>query len=452
MPLGLLGIQAVGFLAQTVPVIIFFWNQIPEVFMKKTYEYCLKRSFQFLAVLLAGFLAVTFVCYHIRLDSYQIWADLYMMIAILIFALFFRSLLEIEWYKLLIPFLLGIQFEAVIVAINATVMTGVPDPVPLYTPYYTMNIILLLTADVFLLPLACLAARKMVRCNLAFIQGKTLKRGYIYVVLSVLVYILVSVALVPEMMINKLVYLLSILFCNLLTYFVYFSEVTLGKRQAQTEGQMYMANARYQMIQENIELTRRMRHDMRHQINALRAMYVRQDWKTMGEFLEESGKQLKELEDQAIVRGNLFLDTLLDYYYESAVKNGIRVEKDISVIHNFPFPVTDLTTLVGNCMENAIEACAEVPAQKRFIRVRVKERGPWLLFQVENSCRFDPSQNGAFHRWVNFLSGKRNGEYGIGLKSMDAVVEKYQGTLLCRREQEVFTVRFAIQAPAGGES
>lgn len=443
--------QAAGFIIQTVPAAVLMWVQIPGIYRKQPFGICCGKSCLFLVLLVPGFVTLTMASYFLGLDIFQYLADLYMIFAICCFMIYSRTFLDIDWKRYLLTSLLWIQYEAIIVMVTAALVSEYsPEILGIDLPYHPLNIRYLLLVNLVLFPPIYLVARKVIGKNLIHIRGRALLHGYFYVALSVSIFIFSSFFLRPEYLGQNLLFLGSILMCNIITYIVFFSEVSISRRQAQMEEQVHMIESRYRMMQKNMEMTRRIRHDMRHQINALKVLYEHQDWDGLGKFLWESEEQQKKVEDQESTAGHLFLNILLDYYRESAEKKGISMETEILVGRDHPFSMLDLTSLVGNCLENALEACEKIPKEKAFIRVRIRERDGSLLFWEENSCRcYDSEENSVFQGWTGFLSQKRRSGYGIGLKSMDDITKKYEGSLLCRQERGVFTVKAELKIPGG---
>ena len=80
----------------------------------------------------------------------------------------------------------------------------------------------------------------------------------------------------------------------------------------------------------------------------------------------------------------------------------------------------DITTIVSNVLDNAIEAVSELPEEKRNILFIIKEKMNCLVIHAENPYKnIEQSKN-------RFLSTK-NGHLGIGLKNIESVVNKYNG-------------------------
>ena len=95
--------------------------------------------------------------------------------------------------------------------------------------------------------------------------------------------------------------------------------------------------------------------------------------------------------------------------------------------------------VVGNLIENAVEACARGNGARAFIRIRGGLSGRNLMFIVENSYFEEPRRraNGAFY------SSKRAGD-GIGIESVRSIAAHYNGYCLFKAEDGVFQARVML--------
>ncbi len=94
-------------------------------------------------------------------------------------------------------------------------------------------------------------------------------------------------------------------------------------------------------------------------------------------------------------------------------------------------------TLVGNLLENALEACLRLPKEKhRFIRINCQFRGKLWVFCLENSY------DGIFRAEKGiFLTRKENRlRHGIGLESIKELVLRYEGSIDIYPLDDVFRV------------
>ena len=93
---------------------------------------------------------------------------------------------------------------------------------------------------------------------------------------------------------------------------------------------------------------------------------------------------------------------------------------------------SDLCVVVGNLMENAVEACERMPEGRRFIRVNSGLEHGILTLTVDNSFSGKIRKQGGA-----FLSSKRPGE-GTGISSVVAVAKKHGGNAWFEEKEVVF--------------
>jgi sensor histidine kinase YesM len=119
---------------------------------------------------------------------------------------------------------------------------------------------------------------------------------------------------------------------------------------------------------------------------------------------------------------NYAVNAVAAYYYGMAQQSGI--ETDVSLIVPMELEAnveSDLCVVVGNLMENAVEACARMESGRQFIHVGSKLQYGVLTITVDNSFA------GAVQkRDKSFLSSKREGE-GTGISSVAMVAKRHDG-------------------------
>lgn len=101
-------------------------------------------------------------------------------------------------------------------------------------------------------------------------------------------------------------------------------------------------------------------------------------------------------------------------------------------------PDTELFVLIGNLMDNAMEACMKLPEEERFIRIYIDVIKKQLYICVTNSTDGMPRRRGN-----HFLSDKQ-GNHGFGLLRIDEIVARHGGYLNCRAEDGVFATEVML--------
>lgn len=200
------------------------------------------------------------------------------------------------------------------------------------------------------------------------------------------------------------------------------------------ERQMEIQEERNNLLLANAEAVREQRHDLRHQYAVLRRFCDDQDYAALTTYLDTlvadipTGSQSRVCENHAV-------DAIVSYYAGLAEKSGISVTIGLSIPPNPPHIASkDLCIIIGNLLENAIEACSLMSEQdgRRFIRLSSKIQGDLLFLTMDNSFNGKVAM-----RDGEYVSHKRN-EIGTGLISIRSVAEKSGGKATFQTNGTVF--------------
>lgn len=200
----------------------------------------------------------------------------------------------------------------------------------------------------------------------------------------------------------------------------------------------------YEDLRQKIEQGRRYRHDMRHHLRVLEGLFDEAKSAEGLQYLSTLNGQLTKLEQETCCE-NPTVNAVLRFYIGRGREENCQVTVKADVPLTCPVDEIDLCVILANGMENAINACRS-NAQKadKWIRVSVMthENGN-LSIKIENPF----NQPVIFGR--DGLPKSRTGkQHGIGLKSVDAVVQKYEGILQCEANDGVFRLRVVLFKPA----
>lgn len=184
----------------------------------------------------------------------------------------------------------------------------------------------------------------------------------------------------------------------------------------------HQQKGQYQLSKETIELINHKCHDLKHQVQAIRAV---KDEKERETYLGKIEKSVQIY--SAIVRtGNEILDTILTEKSLICENSGIHINcvADGSLLA-FMNPV-DLYTLFGNALDNAIEAVRKLESkEKRVIDIMLYERQSFLMLQIVNPMCGEVK----FEDGLPLTTKAKNGYHGYGMKSMLHTIQKYEGHL-----------------------
>lgn len=205
-----------------------------------------------------------------------------------------------------------------------------------------------------------------------------------------------------------------------LTLSLAIKNVLSNKQNKELQSFMYMQKEQYDyQLQQSIAI-RRFKHDLTNHIGVLRELVNRKKLEEAKEYIDTMWNIQDEFELK-IHTGDSFLDVIMNYYLYIATKENIKFTVSGKVTTITYIEMFDITTLMGNVLQNAIEATKKTNAPK--IRVELIEHKNEIFIVVSNSVVEKINTNNNFFKTSKI--DKKN--HGFGFKNIIATVEKYQG-------------------------
>ena len=220
-----------------------------------------------------------------------------------------------------------------------------------------------------------------------------------------------------------LVVLIGLLYTNIIM--IYFTNKT--SEQAQLKKDFEIAEHHYAMQQEYYDQLRVQQEETRalwHDISKyLRASQVDKSDAALIEV-----QQMLDSISQVVDVNNRVVSVILNEYFQIAKDADVSIELDVLVPTELFVTAADLYVLLGNTLDNAIEACTELPKEQRRISLKLKKHNSMLYYEISN-----PYDEKHLHR-------ARGIYHGFGLKNVAKCVEKYRGKLDVSTSNGVFSV------------
>lgn len=163
------------------------------------------------------------------------------------------------------------------------------------------------------------------------------------------------------------------------------------------------------------------------------------------------GKDYVQLSDYKENTGNSIVDMLLHYKVNLMKKYGITLESHIEIPDDVDVDDTDLCVIVGNSLDNAIEAVKGLQKKEmKIISCDIIYRKGALVIRIENMYDGERKKDSK----GNYISTKKDdANHGIGLYSVKKIVEKYNGLLtICEDENRFLVQIFMYTTQAKGKS
>lgn len=190
----------------------------------------------------------------------------------------------------------------------------------------------------------------------------------------------------------------------------------------------------YEEVENMYAKMRGWRHDYRHHIQTMKVHAANGEYEEISRYLDMLDDDLTNVET-VIKTGNRMADAILNSKLSIAAKNGITVKAEAKIPVSLRVSELDLCIIIGNLLDNAIDACMELPVEKRLIRIYMEMKGNFLYLALTNTSGGKKKKN--------FRSTKGAG-HGFGISRMDAVVEKYGGYITRASEDEAFSTEVLL--------
>ena len=129
---------------------------------------------------------------------------------------------------------------------------------------------------------------------------------------------------------------------------------------------------------------------------------------------------------------NPVVNMVVGHYRALALQKDIRFQVRIQVPDQLSVADIDLSVILGNLLENAIDAAACGNQDERFIQFHMLCSGSMLAITVDNG----------FHGEIRkvdrrYVSSKPN-HSGLGLRNIEMIADKYEGGVEFTHDPHVF--------------
>lgn len=197
----------------------------------------------------------------------------------------------------------------------------------------------------------------------------------------------------------------------------------------------------YKDVIESHKETRRMWHDMNNHLLTIKSQLERGAPEKAADYVAELGNRIHVLFGE-MISANLEIDAILSEKFRKASAQGIKVTHNIMVGSDTGISSVDMSIMVGNAVDNAIEACERVEIGERFVDIVMRRDGMNFVMVIKNSMNKDsirPSRDG-------FRSSKqsRSENHGYGLYNINRIVDRYSGHMMTQVSDAVFELDIVI--------
>lgn len=239
----------------------------------------------------------------------------------------------------------------------------------------------------------------------------------------------------------NVIFLFIINFGALLIYYIMLMmDGQLAKNLQLEEEQHYrdLEHVAFQTLQERMEETRRMRHDLRHHIHMVNYYLEEKNYDKLQEYVNAYRESIPDMERIRFC-DNRIVNNIIFYFASQAMERKIDFQAQLVVAEQLSVTDHEIAVLLGNLLENALDACMEQKETERRIIVKGKGDARSLIFTIDNTCENEIKRN----KKGELLTTKPQGN-GIGVNSAKKIVDRYNGFFSADKRGEMFCVSFML--------
>lgn len=178
----------------------------------------------------------------------------------------------------------------------------------------------------------------------------------------------------------------------------------------------------YQSLESSNEEMRKIRHDLKNAFIALSGYLDIGDVNAAKQYVDRQIHTIKQL---TYSTGYPAIDAVVNDKKTKALEKNIQFDMKISLPKELLVDEMDLCVILGNALDNALEACERMPCGQGEIILSLRKTGEMLLLDIKNTIDKEPvkDSNGMV------TTKKDQVNHGFGLKTIYQLTKQYDGTM-----------------------
>lgn len=240
---------------------------------------------------------------------------------------------------------------------------------------------------------------------------------------------------------NKLNYLFLFLFLALLLMIKWVGSVYKRHLElVETVKQQQIEQQQFEIFVSTTQALREWKHDYKNNLSVISLLL---DDENLGKAKSFINELMNSVSDHVFMlsSGNSALDAIVSTKLSKAREHHIDFQHTIFLPDNIPFSAIDFSTIMGNLLDNAIEACLNIDSTMQpYIILQIERYQDMLYIQVQNSS----NGNYRYNSSGELISIKSEQGHGIGVRRIKQVTEKYNGIYQQLPEADKFTLTVMV--------
>lgn len=238
--------------------------------------------------------------------------------------------------------------------------------------------------------------------------------------------------------------LIIMLFINVLIFTIYIKlseDMELRQKNVVYKQEIDLYNKHIEEKENSMLEFRKARHDLKNQLIFLLERCEKKEYKEVEQFLEQLIEKAPFDRLTISKTENSVVDALVNYKYTIAKRFGIEFIVKLEIPMSLPFDNADMCIILGNALDNALEANIRADNEKRYVKLNMRMDMNNLVIIIENSFDGHISKN----KKGKILTVKTNKiDHGLGLDSIQKAVNKYHGFMKIGYTENMFILEILL--------
>lgn len=204
------------------------------------------------------------------------------------------------------------------------------------------------------------------------------------------------------------------------------------------EQRLILQQKYYHDIQDYADKMSRFRHDAKNHYGTISYLLANDRIDLAKTYLDEYTKQMINIKP-IINTGNNVVDVILNSKMNLAKENNIEIIHDIVIPPEFSITIVDISVILANLLDNAIEATAKLSENKK-ITIKMQLYKDSLFINISNP--FNGKIITALHGYISTKNNRQ--DHGLGIGNVTNIVKKNKGTIDINHDNDTFNVAILI--------
>lgn len=229
---------------------------------------------------------------------------------------------------------------------------------------------------------------------------------------------------------------LFLLWININAFTLYDSVLASAAAQAEKKLLVQQNNyyeKQFEIMQTAEKSMHSIKHDWLNHLSVMQELLVENNVEALQKYLKETEEHITEY-NKVINSGNSILDSILNFKMKEAQQNDIKFHAYVTSPETIGVTPFDLTVVIGNLLDNAIQASIQIEPNERDISVDIRYKIGILTIEVKNRY------NGSVLYEGDSISTSKNDKanHGYGIANIRKVVDKYSGYFNIEHYDKIF--------------